>query len=480
MKPKELMEKFLEFEYKYKMFGVKINDVHVWHYIRFYVYHDLLKMCGIADVLPRCHKLPKRNYKTTWKDFIRKNVVCNQFFAHERDILIIPHERKYMDGNYYSKCIYTNLLDEKLSNSHYILDGKSVNDKYEIQKSKNILYCDLESFKKFKKVKVPLKMASKSEINSKIIEPIEQYFDVNISGGYKREWFNTISVRINTREYWVRYYEYMLQKISPKLILVVVSYEFNRMILCEVAKKKKIPVVELQHGRIGDMHIAYNFYKKINLPGFPDYIFTYGRFEKENTRFPISEKRIISVGYPELERNYYLYKKQKKENKEKKIILFISQMQVEIAQYANALASKLDMEKYHIIYKLHPKEYLNWKLNVGHYLNHSNIEVAGGFEHTIYEYISQAEWVIGNYSTVLYEAQMFDVKVVVLKFGLYSNVENLYKHGFALLVDSPEQLVKAIVKDDYQPNKEISLFEMDSLNNMQANIDKIIKQHQKI
>lgn len=109
----------------------------------------------------------------------------------------------------------------------------------------------------------------------------------------------------------------------------------------------------------------------------------------------------------------------------------------------------------------------------------SNIEVIGNFEHTIHESLGRADWVIGNYSTVLYEAQMFDVKVVVLKYGLYTIVEELYKYGCALLVDSPEQLVSEIEMDNFSPNKDISIFERNSLHNMQININRIIKEHYK-
>ena len=99
----------------------------------------------------------------------------------------------------------------------------------------------------------------------------------------------------------------------------------------------------------------------------------------------------------------------------------------------------------------------------------------GSFEHIIHESLGMADWVIGNYSTVLYEAQMFDVKVVVLKYGLYTIVEELYQLGCALLVDSPEQLVSEIEKDTFSPNREVSIFQRNSLNNIQININKIIK-----
>lgn len=473
MKPNEFIDFFLEFERKNRMFSVKINNVHIWHFIRFSIYYNLLREFGTADALLNVSQ--NMQSQITWKDLIREKLVCNQFFAHRREVLIISNGRKYRDGKYY-KCIYTSLLDGFLENSHYVLDPKSTENKFVRQKSHNILYFDVESYKRKKKNHIANENISKSEMNKLIIEKIEKYFNISLELKYKKELFNMMTGLINNRKYLISYYNYMLNKIQPKVILIVCYYSFDNMVLCEVAKKREIPVVELQHGAIGYTAIQYNFYKKMNLSWFPDYFFSFGTFVKNKARFPIEDSRIIPVGYPELERNSTFYGRSKGT---KKIILFISEGDQEIIKYVNLAAQKLDTEKYQIVFQLHPKEYFNWKENIGKYLWMSNIEVIGNFEHTIHESLGRADWVIGNYSTVLYEAQMFDVKVVVLKYGLYTIVEELYKYGCALLVDSPEQLVSEIEMDNFSPNKDISIFERNSLHNMQININRIIKEHYK-
>lgn len=475
MDSKELVELFLKFEDEYDMFHIKINNVYIWHYLRFFVYGELTKLFGIYDEKIR-YGYKSDNHKMSLKECWLKNITCNQFFVHKRDVLILPHQRKYKDGDRYYKCIYTHLLDEYLINSHYVLDEKSTGNEYVAQKSRNVVYSDIPLFCKIRRLKFSAESVSKDEINTQIFESIEKYFDINIGLEFKKRLFKHINNCINTRKKIICYYDYMLKKIKPKIILILVSYEFGRMVLCEVAKKRNIPVVEIQHGAMGPGAIQYNFYKKMNLSSFPDYIFTFGQYEKEDTRFPIKKEKIIPVGYPELEKNYNLYKKKKTT---RKTVVFISQGLIEIAAYASIVADKLDAEKYHIIFKLHPKEYYDWKLTMGKYLHHSNIEVVGNYEYTIYEFLSQADWIIGNYSTVLYEAQMFDVKVAVLKFGQYQIVEYLYENGYAVLVDSPEQLVKVIEKDTFQPNKTISLFEKNSLQKMQESINDIIEQYSK-
>ncbi len=470
METDELINSFLEFEKKYNMFKVKINNICIWHYLRFMVYNDLLEMKNYwTSIQKNIQNIKcKKSLEYWWKKYIS----CNQLFAHKKDVLIISHPRKYKDDNKYYKCIYTHLLNEYLSLSHYVLDGRTPDGNYEIQKSHNILYCDTEAFKKVKHIQFPKQYVLKTEIENRIVKPIENYFAIKIESDTKKKWVNNINDFINERKYFIQYFSYMLKKIRPKIILVVVAYGFDRMVLCEVAHRFHIPVVELQHGMMGPMHIAYNFYKKLKLRSFPDYIFTFGQYEKEHTRFPIPDAHIIPTGYPELESNY---NKCKKKKGSKKVILFISQTLVKIAQFANAVAQGVDASKYEVIFQLHPFEYSSWEKTIGKYLTHPNIKVIGSFNHTIYESLAQADWVVGNYSTVLSEAQMFNVKVAILKFDMYKVSSYLYKNGYAILVDSPEKLLKEIEEDTFQPNREVSLFEKNSLEKMQQSIDKIIE-----
>ena len=107
------------------------------------------------------------------------------------------------------------------------------------------------------------------------------------------------------------YYLKLLDKVKPKIIIEVVSYSFNNLLINEVAKKYKIPTIELQHGTIGRYHIAYNFKKQIYLPTFPDYIFLFGEYWKNNTRFPISNGKLKVTGFPYFEHKMNITKESK-------------------------------------------------------------------------------------------------------------------------------------------------------------------------
>ena len=108
MKPEELIELFLKFENDHKMFKLKMKNVYIWHYIRFNVFYEISNIYGTAKALTEI-TIKKRAGNLKWENFLKKVFSCNQFLAQPRDVLIIPHERKFYDTKGYYKCIYTRI-----------------------------------------------------------------------------------------------------------------------------------------------------------------------------------------------------------------------------------------------------------------------------------------------------------------------------------------------------------------------------------
>ncbi len=478
MNVEEFFDSFLQFEDECGMFDISIGNVKIWHLIRRHLYYDLADVFGV--VLSSLTGASTGGYgeiNKTWKDVLREKVVCNQFLAHRRDVLIIPQGRKYRDkGDCYS-CYITGRLERAMKRSHYLLDGKSVGGVYLKWRSRNILYLKWDVFLEINRKK-KYYQAGKQEVEEKIIEPIENFYNIRLDLKCKRKWLALINNILRDRDGYISYFDFMLKRIKPKIIILACAYDTYKMILCEVAQKRNIPVIELQHGAIGTLHIAYNFLNKRRLPNFPSYIFTFGQLDKITPRYPIDNERIIPVGYPELENNYkkYCRANQKKVNG-KKQILFVSQGLTEIARYAEKITNMLDINQYRIIFKLHPKEYGNWKQIYGKYLHNPNIEVVGDYNKTIYSYLGEADWVIGNCSTTLYEATMFNTKIAIIKDAQYLNMKPLYENGLCLLVNSPEELADNIISDVFRANTDqtVKVFEMNSISNMLKQIDKIIE-----
>lgn len=466
-----LTDMFLRFEYEKNMFEKKIGAIYFWKYSRFMIMLDLYKYFGLPSVSLDCRYRKEHKY-SFWERmciYARKNTGL----WRKRDILIIPHSRKYEWKDGTARCIYTDAIDHNLNRSHYILDGKCVEGYYKKQRSKAVIYEDMDV--QFPNVQEQGVTCTKSVFEKEVLTPIEQYFQIKITMEDKKRWISAINAFLNRRPKYENYYKHVLDIICPKVIILTVGYSFNRMILCEVAHQRKIPIIEVQHGGITKDDVAYNYYYSYKNIAFPDYIFCYGELEKEQVRFPISKENVIPVGFPELER--MSNGKGKKDNKSKIKIMFVSQLDPVMSEYAKALDAMLEPEKYEVIFKLHPKEYDDWRQRYGDIFQGTNIKVAGAFNETIYDYLNEVDFVVGIYSTVLWEATMFDVKIMVLKESLYEAMKDLYEDGYAVLVESPSELV-SMIKDNkcnLEKKENNKFFKRNSVENMIREIDRIIE-----
>ncbi len=465
----EFTDKFLQFEYEKGMFEKRIDNVYYWKYVRFLIMNDLYKYLGLfsASLNGRYRVEYKYNILERMNIYTKKNTKLWK----KRDVLIIPHSRKYEWEDGTARCIYTDAIDKNLKRSHYILDGKSVEGYYKRQRSKSVIYEDMDV--QFTSGQVRGARCTKIRFEQDVLIPIEQYFQIKISLEHKNTWIGAINSFLDRRPKCENYYKHALDIICPKVVIITVGYSFNRMILCEVAQERKIPVIEIQHGGITKDDIPYNYYCAYKNLAFPDYIFCYGELEKEQVRFPINKENVIPVGFPELER----MSKGKEKKNHKTRIMFVSQLNPIIAQYAKAADKVLEPDKYEIVFKLHPKEYDDWRQRYGDIFQYTNIRIVGDFRETIYDYLNKVDFVVGVYSTVLWEATLFDVKIVILKESLYEVMKDLYEDGYAVLVDSPDELIDIVRNNKYMLVKKENnkFFKKNSVENMIQEIERIIK-----
>ena len=90
-----------------------------------------------------------------------------------------------------------------------------------------------------------------------------------------------------------------LERLRVKCVVVVVHYSPANLVLTRVAKGMGIPVVELQHGMLGNSHVAYNL-PQSESGNIPDLLLTWGDFWSGQAKgFPCVDK--VATGYPYLE-----------------------------------------------------------------------------------------------------------------------------------------------------------------------------------
>ena len=476
----ELIDKFLKFEYENDLFNKKIKGFKFWHYIRFSIYSEILKQkykTGQAHSNLNGKKfITKVWYKfRQLPNFILKNPL---YGLDQKDILVLNHQRRVKNGNYYD-CIYTDGILENIKKSYYIFEEPYLEKHFKPIRTKNIRYFDYINFIKatkkrfFKFINPNFGKLCSNDINRLFLlfNAINKAFNVNFD---KYKEIKDVENLILNYKISKKYYEKILNKIKPKIIIEVVSYGFSRLLFNELAKKRGIKIIELQHGVMGRYHIAYNFYKKLELETFPEYIFLFGEYWKNNTRFPLKKEKLIVTGFPYFENRSEELIKNSRKNSKKENILFISDGTVgkQFSKLAIKLDKLIDHKKYSIIYKLHPGEYDRWKRTYPWLVN-STFKIIDNNKKDIYYYLSKAEYLIGVSSTVIFEGLGFNLKTFICKAYGYKYMKYLCENNYAQLVVSAEEIVEGLDSNKKNVENKEFFWKPNSLKNIINNINNI-------
>jgi hypothetical protein len=467
----ETIHTFKSMEMELNLFNLEISGVKIWQYFRFNI---LSKILIGTNLQKQAHDIVKNKYlKALFKNvkFVFKNK--SLFFKKKmkKDILIFTNSRRrQIDGEYWA--IYTDFLLDSSNIDYQCIEIPSMTLPLKPPKIKNTLYLDYSIIaiktliERLKRIRI-----SDNEIKelNLITNRIKSKFNVDINI------FMEVKRFLILRKAFSWYFNFLLKKFKPKLIVEVVSYSLENMILNELCKRKNIITIEMQHGSINKFHLGYDFPSdNMNLDVFPDYFFSFGKHWSDITTLPIPEEKIIQVGFPYFEEQYKRYISSK--NHQKKKILIISQGTIgkEISNFAFNLAKITDHE---IIYKLHPGEYVRWKKDYNYLQNNTNITVIDNNDIPLYQLFAESDFLIGVYSTAIYESLPFNLNIFILKLPGYKITEDLVNLGFAKLVTNPKELVDYI-KTETSVSEKIDIdyfFKRDSIENQKKAILDILE-----
>ena len=437
MKHEVLLEKFLHFEHENSLFDLEIHHLKFWQFIRTRIFSYILMEKGIFNKSEQEEFgfMPKLYYKAL--NFYISSLLKKTFFKFKKkDILFFCSSRRIQtDNNYQDQ--YLDPIIESCKMSYLALETYNKLGHLKPPRTQNLFYLDYIEFPSrfvnyFKKMKL-------NEIETGVIKTLQ--YNLNKTFNLK---YSSLYSEIN--RFFLRYkYIYprlkqLITRTNPKVIVEICSYEIFRQIANIIAKEKNIPTIEFQHGTMGRYHIAYNFIKKLYIKSFPDYIFVWGNYWKDNTHFPINDKNVIITGFPYFENQLSIRKDIKKE----KAILFISQGTIgeKLAEVAFELADK--MINYQVIFKLHPSEVsLANRYNL--LKNKKNILVLQDPKILLYDLFAKCEYQVGVYSTALIEGLGFGLKTIMVKLQGWKYFEDLNSE-FIELVDSTKEIVEFINK----------------------------------
>ena len=202
-------------------------------------------------------------------------------------------------------------------------------------------------------------------------------------------------------------FDRILDAYSSKILFVSSAYAIANMFLIYTANKRRIPTVEIQHGLIGESHVAYNTLSD-HIPQvyYPDHLMVYGEFDKMTPRHLIPRRNIHVIGNKLLE----VFCQIDREDKNGVLIIGNISNNDHLTCLASTIKKQCPSEK--VTYRVHAEETDNAvALNC---LEQNGVIISKDVRVSVYQLLLEHKWVIGTVSTVLQEALRFKINTVVL------------------------------------------------------------------
>lgn len=474
--------KFNEIEEKYHLLEENIEGYLFWIYERNNIAgtYDRIK-----NGLQVAHNIEKEGIIVRiYKKFISlKTIIKNGRIPHaDCELLVLNHPRRVLVDDAY-ECIYTDELVSKHGKA-VVLEKAYQGMHYQPIKTPNIMYIDWLDIKNYlycvfrrNIYRKQYKQYRKYVLNvlRKPIEELNQYYEVNLQ---PEMFVNNIVYGIYMHCIEKKYFRKIIMRLNPKVIIEVVSYSRECMTVNEIAKDMKIPTIELQHGTIGQEHLAYNYPVGCSIAQFPNQIFLFSDFWKDKFQPPIKSTYKYSVGYPYLERMEKKYRKIRCEERDKRNILFLSSGPIgdRLQHIACQLSQLIDKNKMHIIYKLHPGEYSGWKERYPELNNSNDIEVIDNNQRNLYELFSISDIQISGFnSTTVFEGLYFSLETYILDYEVSKEICYLRDIGAVDFFKTVNELYEKITysRKNIKSYKDF-LWKQNALNNINNAIAEII------
>jgi len=261
-----------------------------------------------------------------------------------------------------------------------------------------------------------------------IYEYINKELDLNINYNFYSVFFN------------IRYslFKFLFKIMKPKAIFVVCYYD--KAYIVKAAKDLNIIVVELQHGIIGKVHPAYYSNILLNNSYIPDYLLSFGLYEKEivsqkNGIYNLNQIHPIGHYYIEyLYNNFTLNKNLTKQIKNYDLIFSVT-LQDSITDKLLDIIEELAEAYQNYLFIIIPRE----ELERYRTQNFKNIILFNELD--CYQKTLHSDFHITAYSSCAIEAPSLGVKNILFNINNFSRnyFDGLLSEDNTVIVDSVEE-----------------------------------------
>jgi hypothetical protein len=385
-------------------FRFEFEGILMWPFIRRYLHLiPIIKeyeLTGLYDIL----HFSQKKFDFIDKVPYLKNTIINHPYRKSKDYDIlmfysgITNVKK--DGEYFNR-----LSDyfAFINRDRTLLIENSVRRRYYTPRSfPNVCYHDFIELVAY----IKSKFVKPSKEDEATIKSLLRFLEQNFPYKLDRSELNTIEkslFRISKRlDIYHHLYNRLFDRFNPKVIFLEDASYGIRSYIIKWAKSRGIVTIELQHGFVSENHAAYNYGKAIldsdiYKEYLPDYFLTYGRYWSEVINLPVEK---IVIGNPNYSENI---KKPKISDQHKTKILVVSTGVTpdKIKKLVLEVSNIIDSSKYEVSFRPHPTELTRLK---DRYSELIAKDIKIDTEQDVYLSLLKADFVVGEYCTVLFEA----------------------------------------------------------------------------
>lgn len=380
---------------------------------------------------------------------IIKLLICRKKY----DNVFFPHPRLfYVNGKYMERFSDSLIESAGIQNNSIIFErhqnGVHKRPRYH---SELVVYLDvIDNLTKVLKpiVRIWTKKRYKSQIND-LYGKLDRVFHMN-DNSYQELFYSIVTQFIVSR--WLM--KPIMNRVSPQRVFYAprVTYDY----VVSLCKKKNVTAIELEHGIVITKTDLYsgNYDKRID----PDYFFVFGA-DNIGNQYGIPLERVINVGFPFKRFVQGL----KLVDYDEKVSLVISEPHITDKIIDILLEIVTSYREYIFHIRCHPQEKLT-QMQLDKINNFENILVV---DNTLESFsaLNQYKTVIGEISSVLFEAMSLHKKVGRLNFGGLCALETEQLHG-GTIINSPQefdQFMKSPYNDENDSKDLYSDFQPEAL-----------------
>lgn len=448
MQVREVLSAFIEHEERASLFERSARGVRYWQAIRHDVFQETLHAARLAE---RAHlrigELPIRSWLPAQLRALPTTLRRSLLALPRADLLVANHPRHVLhDGRYI--CPYSQPLLDATPHSRAILEGQFQGRYPTPVPDQPTAYIDLALLASHAEFRA--KTAIGAGLSKRELAEIAELREGLQRGLGFAPPLAAVARRVRTAviaHLGLRpRYERLLDRVQPRLVIVVIGYRLVNQVLTQVAHERGLAVAELQHGSLGETHPAYNFAPGRKPESFPDELLLFGDLWRQATPgLPLSAAHTPAIGYAWLEMQGARY--ERVSPAEPKRVLFLSQRSIgpELSRAAARLRELVPAERLHISYRLHPSEHIGWRETYPE-LARSAIEVQAAHSAPLYAVQRDSDLQVGVYSTALLEGLAFGLPTYVLAISGHEQLRILTTTGAAQLVADADSLAKVILE----------------------------------